>query len=650
MAKKLTIGIDLGTTNTCIAVVRDGTPEIIENDSGSRTTPSVVAYDANMNIIFGDNALRQIAVNAQNTIYESKRLIGLSHDEFIHQKTSGKINLNYNVVSDSKGVAISMKNGVKKTPIEIASTILRKCKEFACTKLDLDPKSSLDAVITVPAYFNDSQRQSTKDAGTVAGLNVVRIINEPTAAALAYTKQKKIHDKGIIAVYDFGGGTFDVSILEISADNDDGHSNSTIEVKSTNGDTNLGGALIDEAIFKHLVNEICREHGLNNSQLTDDVSICADIKAEAESAKKALSSKTEHEIMMRLIIGSRQVIVNIKLNRATLDRLMKDIIDKTLDCCRTALKDAKLEANDIDSVVLVGGSTRIPLVQSKVKDLFGKEPKRDINPDEVVAMGASIQGAVLQGDVKDILLVDVTPLSLGIETEGGILTKMIEKNTEIPTKKSQVFSTAQDNQTAVTISLYQGERPMARDNHHLGRFDLVNIPPAQRGIPQIEVTIAIDTNGIIHLSAKDKATGKENKISISGDNKLSKEDIERMKREYEENKSADEEKEKFVSTRNILSHSIFEAEDMIKNHSEKIANEDKESLTRLVSTCKEYVNNETVNGEKVVLGDLESKKTELSDLMSKIGAKIHNSNDQKSSNDSANTGNNPDPQKPDATE
>jgi molecular chaperone DnaK len=536
------IGIDLGTTNSCVAIMDGSEPRVIENSEGARTTPSIISFQDNEKLV-GQAAKRQAVTNANKTLFGVKRLIGRKFSDASLNKI--KELSPFHIVEGNGGDAWVEVDGKKYSPQEISAMVLQKMKETAESWLG---QKVTQAVITVPAYFNDAQRQATKDAGKIAGLEVLRIINEPTAAALAYGLDKK--KAGTVVVYDLGGGTFDVSILEIG----DG----VFEVKSTNGDTALGGEDFDRRIIDYLIAEFKKE---NNIDLSTDKLALQRLKEAAEKAKIELSSSMQTEISLPFITAdaSGAKHLNLKLTRAKFESLVEDLIAKTMEPCRLALKDAGLLAGEIDEVILVGGMTRMPKIAEKVKEFFGKEPHKGVNPDEVVAIGAAIQGGVLQGDVKDVLLLDVTPLSLGIETLGGVFTKLIEKNTTIPTKKSQVFSTAENNQSAVTIRVFQGERPMAMDNKLLGQFDLVGIPPAPRGVPQIEVTFDIDANGIVSVSAKDKGTGKEHQIQIQSSSGLSDAEIERMLKEAEQNAEADKAKKEKVDTVNsadVLIHSL----------------------------------------------------------------------------------------------
>ena len=564
------IGIDLGTTNSCVALMEGKDAKVVENTEGARTTPSVVAFTDSETLV-GMPAKRQAVSNTTNTIFAAKRLIGRTFDGDAVQKDIKT--LPYDVVKADNGDAWVKANGKNYAPSEISASVLRKMKETAEKYLGQEVKK---AVITVPAYFNDSQRKATKDAGKIAGLEVERIINEPTAAALAYGLDKK--KSGTIAVYDLGGGTFDISILELG----DG----VFEVKSTNGDTTLGGEDFDATITDYIISEFKKDQGID---LANDKLAVQRVREAAEKAKIELSSTTQTDINLPFITADKTgpKHINMKMTRAKLEALVGDLVAKTLAPCKQALKDADVKAGDVTEVVLVGGMTRMPKVFDTVKSFFGKEPHKGVNPDEVVALGAAIQGGVLQGDVKDVLLLDVTPLSLGIETLGGVTTKLIEKNTTIPTKKSQVFSTAEDNQAAVTIRVTQGEREMAADNKLLGNFNLEGIAPAPRGVPQIEVTFDIDANGIVSVGAKDKGTGKEQKITIKADGGLSDEDIEKMVKEAEANKESDKKKRELVEAKNQSETLTHQIDKQLKEHGDKISEEEKKAIEDAKTTLIE---------------------------------------------------------------
>ena len=564
------IGIDLGTTNSCVAVMDGKEAKVIENSEGARTTPSMVAFTESKEKLVGQSAKRQAVTNPENTLFAIKRLIGRNFEDKLVKDDSGLVP--YKIVKGDNGDAWVEARSEKYSPSQISAFVLQKMKETAESYLG---ENVTQAVITVPAYFNDAQRQATKDAGKIAGLEVLRIINEPTAAALAYGLDKK--KTGTVAVYDLGGGTFDISILEIG----DG----VFEVKSTNGDTHLGGEDFDLQIIDYLADEFKKDNGVD---LRSDKLALQRLKEAAEKAKIELSSSTETEVNLPFITADQTgpKHLTIKLSRAKLEAIVGDLLTKSLKPCEQALKDAGLQAADIDDVILVGGMTRMPKVTELVKNFFGKDPNKGVNPDEVVASGAAIQGGVLQGDVKDVLLLDVTPLSLGIETLGGVFTRLIDKNTTIPTKKSQVFSTAEDNQSAVTIRVFQGEREMAADNKLLGQFDLVGIPPAARGMPQIEVTFDIDANGIVNVSAKDKSTGKEQQIRIQASGGLSDDEIERMVKEAEENAEEDKKKRESVDTKNQADSLINETEKNLKEHGDKVPEEDKNKITADIEELK----------------------------------------------------------------
>lgn len=597
------IGIDLGTTNSAMAVMQSGKPEIIANSEGARTTPSVVALNKNGERLVGQVARRQQVTNSKNTIYEVKRLIGRRWEDKEVQRDL-KL-MGYEIVKSGQGVKVKM--GDKQySPEEISAMVLSKLKADAESFLG---DKVTEAVITVPAYFDDSQRQATKDAGKIAGLEVKRIINEPTAAALAYGLDKDSKKDEKIAVYDLGGGTFDVSILELG----DG----VFEVKATNGDTHLGGADFDRIIVNYLRDEFKKDQGVN---VTDDKAAMQRLRDEAEKAKIELSTTTEVNINLPFLTADADGPKHFehKLTRAKLESLVGELIDKTAAPCEKALKDAGLKASDIQAVVLVGGMTRMPAVQEKVKKIFGQEPMKGVNPDEVVAIGAAIQGGVLQGDVKDVLLLDVTPLSLGIETLGGVATKLIERNTTIPTSKSETFSTAADNQPQVEIHVVQGEREMVADNKSLGRFVLDGIPSAPRGVPQIEVTFNIDANGILNVSAKDKGSGKEQSITISGSGNLDKTEVEKMAKEAEAHAEEDKQKRESIDARNQLDSAVYQAEKMKSDNKDKISEEDIKTLDDAIEAAKKVIAD-----EKADKATIETAAKELNDKIMPIGAKMY---------------------------
>ncbi|MDJ0862399.1 MAG: molecular chaperone DnaK [Gammaproteobacteria bacterium] len=600
------IGIDLGTTNSCVAVMESGDkPHVIENAEGQRTTPSMVAFTKDGEVLVGQSAKRQAVTNPHNTLFAIKRLIGRRFKEDVVQRDIKMVP--YNIVNADNGDAWVEANGKKMAPQEVAARVLQKMRQTAEDYLGAEVK---EAVITVPAYFNDSQRQATKDAGRIAGLEVKRIINEPTAAALAYGMDKKRGDQKI-AVYDLGGGTFDISIIEI-AEVDGEHQ---FEVLSTNGDTFLGGEDFDKRLIDYLADEFQKDQGID---LRGDPLAMQRLKEAAEKAKIELSSSQQTDVNLPYITAdaSGPKHLNIKLSRAKLEALVEDLITRTAGPCRTALKDAGLSASEVDEVILVGGQTRMPKVQETVKELFGREPRRDVNPDEAVAIGASIQAGVLAGDVKDVLLLDVTPLSLGIETLGGVMTKLIEKNTTIPTKTSQIFSTADDSQTAVTVHVLQGEREMSRDNKSLGRFDLADIPPAPRGVPQIEVTFDIDANGILHVSAKDKATGKEQSIIIKASSGLSDDEIDRMVKDAEAHAAEDQKLRELVDARNQAENLIHATRKSVQDLGEKVQEGERKEIEDAVTDLEEAIKGD----DKAAI---DAKSSALALLSGKLAERVY---------------------------
>ncbi|HLD99981.1 MAG TPA: molecular chaperone DnaK [Bdellovibrionota bacterium] len=596
-----TIGIDLGTTNSCVAILDGGDPKVIPNSEGSNTTPSIAAFTPSGEKLVGQTAKRQAITNPDKTIFEAKRLIGR---KFTSREVQEFIKVApFKIVEEKNGDAWVKINDREYSPQEISALVLQKMKK---TAEDYLGEPVTEAVITVPAYFNDAQRQATKDAGRIAGLDVKRIINEPTSAALAYGLDKKGKNE-TVAVFDLGGGTFDISILELG----DG----VFEVKATNGDTFLGGGNFDQRIIDWLADEFKKEHGID---LRKDKMALQRLKEAAEKAKHELSSTMETEINLPFITADATgpKHLNLKLTRAKLEALVSDLIEKLVGPCETCIKDAGVQKSRIDEVILVGGMTRMPRVQQKVKDIFGKEPHKGVNPDEVVAIGAAIQGGVLKGEVKDVLLLDVTPLSLGIETLGGVFTKLIEKNTTIPTKKSQVFSTAADNQSAVTIHVLQGEREFAEYNKSLGRFDLVGIPPAPRGIPQVEVTFDIDANGIVHVGAKDLGTGKEQSIRITASSGLTEDEIKRMQKEAEAHRAEDEKRKEIVNARNTLDSLIYTIEKTAKENSEKIAPDTKKQVEEALVEARKHLDSKEI-------GELQKATEQLTAASNKMAEEMY---------------------------
>lgn len=605
------IGIDLGTTNSCVSIMEGGKPVVITNSEGNRTTPSIVAFTNKGEVLVGQPAKNQMVTNPENTIFSIKRFMGNTYNEVTEERSR----MPYTVLEEDGKVKIKTLEG-NFTPQEISARILQKMKQTAEEYLG---ETVTDAIITVPAYFNDSQRQSTKDAGRIAGLNVLRIINEPTAAALAYGIEKKKDEK--IAVYDLGGGTFDISILELA----DG----LFEVKSTNGDTHLGGDDFDHAVIDWLISEFKKEQGID---LNNDKMALQRLKEAAEKAKKELSSSLQTDINLPYLTAdaSGPKHLNVSLTRSKFEELIRDLVEKTRIPCEKAMQDAGLTLNDIDEVILVGGSTRIPLVQETVKNVFNKEPNKSVNPDEAVAMGAAVQGGIIKGDVKDVLLLDVTPLSLGIETEGSVMTVLINRNTTIPTHKNQVFSTAADNQPSVTIRVLQGERKMANDNRELGRFDLVGIPPAPRGVPQIDVSFDIDANGIVHVSAKDLGTGKEQKIRIESSSGLSEDEINRMVQDAEKHAEEDKKKKEEVEAKNNADHMIYQTEKLLKESGDKLQPSDKSEIESKVSALKSAIESNNTDNIKKSTDELQASWSKASETLYKQGQQAGGQTEQQS--------------------
>jgi len=591
------IGIDLGTTNSVVAVMQGKEPEVIVNEDGSRITPSIVGWDDKGEILVGNVAKRQSITNPEHTVYSAKRFMGRKESE-VQDETR---RIPYKVVRSPNGDVAFEIRGKQVSPPEVSAHVLRKLKQAAETFLG---ETVTDAVITVPAYFNDTQRQATKDAGKIAGLNVRRIINEPTAAALAYGLDKKKDE--LIAVYDFGGGTFDISVLEVSEN--------LVEVKSTNGDTHLGGDDVDHRVMEYLMAEFRKEHGVD---LAKDKMALQRIRDASEKAKIELSSMQETTVNLPYITaaGATPLHMNIRLTRSKLEQMIEDLVERSLEACRRALKDADKRPGDINEVVLVGGSTRIPLVLKKVKEYFGKEPNRSVNPDEVVAIGAAVQGAILTGEVKDMLLLDVTPLSLGVETKGGIFTALIPRNTTIPTSKSEIFSTASDNQTQVEVHVLQGERPMARDNKSLGRFELKGIPAAPQGVPKIKVSFDIDANGILQVSAKDEATGTSHKITITAGSGLAKDEVERMVREAQSHEAEDKRRRDEAEDRNKLDALTYQVEKTLRDHKDKIPAEDASTLDGAVREARSAIERQDGAAVKAALDKLQTESHRIASML-----------------------------------